>query len=131
MTDELKAYAAEIGISATGVTAFDEKFTFDEHVGKAVGDHVVVCVLEQNYDATQRIPAMRSQEAALAAYGELDDRMVLPHAFHREAGGALRRSRSDCRRLGLVTIPVGEHAALRPAAGRSAAVVLRMRMAIT
>ena len=77
LTDELKDYAAEIGISATGVTAFDEKFTFAEHVGEAVGDHVVVCVLEQNYDATQRIPAVRSEEAALAAYGELEDRMVL------------------------------------------------------
>ncbi|HZC10259.1 MAG TPA: 4Fe-4S dicluster domain-containing protein [Mycobacterium sp.] len=90
MTDELKAYAAEIGISATGVTAFDQKFTFAEHVGKAFGDHVVVCVLEQNYDATQRIPAVRSEEAALAAYGELEDRMVLLAQWLQERGWRAR-----------------------------------------
>ena len=68
LTEELKAYAAEISIGATGVTAFDEKFTFAEHVGKAVGDHVVVCALKQNYGATQRIPAARSEEAADCGY---------------------------------------------------------------
>ncbi|WP_428338953.1 4Fe-4S dicluster domain-containing protein [Mycobacterium sp.] len=76
LTRELKTYAAGLGISAVGVTAFDPKFTFAEHVGKAVGEHVVVCVLEQNYDATQRIPAVRSEQAALSTYGELEDRML-------------------------------------------------------
>ena len=37
-----------------------------------------VCVLEQNYDATQRIPAYRSERAALSTYGQLEDRMALP-----------------------------------------------------
>jgi len=35
-------------------------------------------VLEQNYDATQRIPAYRSERAALSTYGQLEDRMALP-----------------------------------------------------
>jgi hypothetical protein len=36
-----------------------------------------VCVLEQNYDATQRIPAYRSEQAVLSTYGQLEDRMAL------------------------------------------------------
>jgi len=90
LTGELKAYAAEIGISAAGVTGFDEKFTFAEHRGKAVGEHVVVCVLEQNYDATQRIPAHRSEQAASSTYGELEDRMVLLADWLRERGWRAR-----------------------------------------
>ena len=90
MTGELKAYAAEIGISAAGVTGFDEKFTLAEHRGKAVGEHVVVCVLEQNYDATQRIPAHRSKQAASSTYGELEDRMVLLADWLRERGWRAR-----------------------------------------
>jgi ferredoxin len=90
LTDELRAYAAQIGISATGVTAFDVKYTFAEYVGKAVGEQVVVCVFEQNYDATQRIPAMRSEEAALAAYGELEDRMVLLAQWLQDRGWRAR-----------------------------------------
>jgi hypothetical protein len=66
LTAELKDYAAKLGISATAVTAFDANYTFAEHVGKAVGEHVVVCVLEQNYGATQRVPAYRSEQAALS-----------------------------------------------------------------
>ncbi len=86
LTEQLKDYAAELGISATGVTTFDPKYTFAEHTGKAVGEHVVVCVLEQNYDATQRIPALRSEQAALATYGELEDRMVALAQWLRDRG---------------------------------------------
>jgi len=90
LTAELKTYAAEIGISAAGITAFDEKFTFAEFVGNAVGEHVVVCVLEQNYDATQRIPAVRSEQAALSTYGELEVRMVLLADWLRARGWRAR-----------------------------------------
>jgi epoxyqueuosine reductase len=90
LTEQLKDYAAELGISATAVTAFDAKYTFAEHVGKAVGDHVVVCVLEQNYDATQRIPAYRSEQAALSTYGELEDRMTALAQWLRDRGWRAR-----------------------------------------
>jgi epoxyqueuosine reductase len=90
LTDQLKSYAAELGLSATGVTAFDTKYTFAEHVGKAVGDHVVVCVLEQNYDATQRIPAYRSEQAALSTYGELEQRMTALAEWLRDRGWRAR-----------------------------------------
>lgn len=90
LTAELKEYAARLGISATGVTAFDPKFTFAEAKDNAVGDRVVVAVLEQNYDATQRIPAYRSEQAALSTYGELEDRMVALADWLRDRGWRAR-----------------------------------------
>jgi epoxyqueuosine reductase len=90
LTNELRTYATELGLSATGVTAFDPKYTFAEYVGKAVGDRVVVGVLEQNYAATQRIPAYRSEQAALATYGELEERMVALAQWLRDRGWRAR-----------------------------------------
>jgi epoxyqueuosine reductase len=86
LTAELKKYAAALGVSATGVTPFDPKFTFAEYAGKAVGDRVVVCVLEQNYGSTQLIPSYRSVQAALATYGELEDRMIALAQWLRDRG---------------------------------------------
>ncbi|MET8982666.1 hypothetical protein ABZX85_44525 [Streptomyces sp. NPDC004539] len=76
LTAQLKKKAAELGISACGVAVHDPKYTFAEYVGNAVGDRVVICIQEQNFDATQRIPSHRSEEAALSTYGELEDRLV-------------------------------------------------------
>lgn len=90
LTEQLKAYAAELGISATGVTAFEEKYTFAEYKGNAVGQTVVVCALEQNYDATQRIPAHRSEQAALATHGEIEVRIVALAEWLRARGWRAR-----------------------------------------
>jgi ferredoxin len=90
LTADLKVYAATLGISATGITALDPKYTFAEHAGKAAGDRAVVCVLEQNYDATQAIPAHKSEQAALAAYGQLEDRMVALSEWLRKRGWRAR-----------------------------------------
>ena len=37
---------------------------------------MIVCILEQNYEATQRIPAERSEQAAISTYAQLQDRLV-------------------------------------------------------
>jgi epoxyqueuosine reductase len=76
LTLALKRQAASLGISAAGVAHYDPKYTFAEFVGNAVGDRVVVCALEQNYDATQRIPSFTSEQAALATYGQLEDKIL-------------------------------------------------------
>lgn len=86
LTEEFKSYAASIGLSGTAVTAYDPKFTFAEFAGRAVGDTMVVSVLEQNYHATQRIPAHRSEVAALSTYGELEDRMALLARWLQDRG---------------------------------------------
>jgi epoxyqueuosine reductase len=90
LTDELKAYAASVGISAIGVTKFEGKYTFAEYAGNAVGDRVVVFVLEQNYESTQMIPSFRSEQAALATYGQLEDLMIPVADWLRSRGWRAR-----------------------------------------
>lgn len=86
LTDELKCEAARLGISATGVTNFDAKYSFAGFESLAVGDRVVVCVLEQNYESTQLVPSLRSERAALSTYGELEDRLSALAQWLRDRG---------------------------------------------
>lgn len=95
LTAELKAEARRLGISATGVAPFDPKYTFAEYSGLAVGDRVVVCALEQNYHATQRIPSLRAEQAALSAYGQLEDRLVALAEWLRARGYRARPETFD------------------------------------
>jgi ferredoxin len=71
LTAVVKKRAAEIGINAVGVAPYDPKYVWEPFLDKYVGDRVVVCVLEQNYEATQTAPSLRAERAALAAYGTL------------------------------------------------------------
>lgn len=86
LTEGLKREAARLGISATGVTAFDAKYSFSGFADLAVGDRAVVCILEQNYESTQRVPSLRSERAALSTYGELEDRLVELARWLRDRG---------------------------------------------
>ena len=86
LTADLKRQAAALGISATGVAAYDPKYTFAEYLGRNVGDRVVVCVLEQNYRSTQMIPSLKSEQAALSAYAEMEDRVGALAAWLRSRG---------------------------------------------
>jgi epoxyqueuosine reductase len=71
LTVEVKDYAAAIGLSAVGVAQYDPKYTFAPFQGKEVGDRVIVCILEQNWAMTQRIPSARSEQTALSTYAEV------------------------------------------------------------
>ena len=86
LTAALKAKAAELGISAVGIARHDPRYTFAQFAGRNVGDRVVVCILEQNYDSTQLIPSERSERAALATYGQLEDRLVELSGWLQERG---------------------------------------------
>ncbi len=70
LTAEVKAKATELGFSAVGVAPYDARYTLAEHIGRNVGDRVIVCIAEQNYASTQCLPSMRTQQAALAAEGQ-------------------------------------------------------------
>lgn len=76
----LREEAAALGISALGVTSYDPRYQFAEFTDGSgtdpAGDRVIVCVLEQNYEATQRIPSERSEQAALSTYAQLQDRLA-------------------------------------------------------
>jgi Pyruvate/2-oxoacid:ferredoxin oxidoreductase delta subunit len=59
--------AAELGLSTIGIAPYDERYTFAEFSGRGCGETVVVCVLEQNYAATQTIPSLLANRAAYNA----------------------------------------------------------------
>ena len=86
LTADLKAYGASIGLGALGVAPYDERYTFAEYRGLNVGDRVVVALLEQNFRSTQLIPSLRSEQAALSAYCEIEDRISLLAAWLRRQG---------------------------------------------
>lgn len=90
LTRALRTEAARLGLSAIGVTAYDIKYNFAEYHGLNVGDIVIVGLLEQNYDSTQLIPSIRSEKAALATYGQLEDRMTALAQWIREQGYSAR-----------------------------------------
>ncbi|WP_157121275.1 hypothetical protein [Nocardia miyunensis] len=86
LTQALRLEAARLGLSAIGLTAYDIKYNFAEYHGLNVGDTVIVGILEQDYDSTQMIPSVRSEQAALSAYGVLEDRMRLLAEWIRDQG---------------------------------------------
>lgn len=90
LRNRLQAEARRLGLSAIGVTAHDQKYTFEEYRGRAVGDRVVIGVLEQNYPSTQRVPSLTSERAALNTYAQLEDRMSGLADWLRAQGYAAR-----------------------------------------
>jgi epoxyqueuosine reductase QueG len=90
LTAELKAYAAELGISACGVAAYDERYTFAEYRDRQVGDRVVVCALESNWSATQTAPSARAEKAQAAANFALSERLSALGAFLQDRGYAVK-----------------------------------------
>jgi ferredoxin len=75
LTRALKLRAAELGISATGVAEYDPKYTYVEHRDKQVGDRVVICALENDWEATQIAPSTQTEKAKLWCNMELQRRM--------------------------------------------------------
>jgi epoxyqueuosine reductase len=73
LTREVEVWSKDIGISAIGVAAYDEKFTFEEYKAATWYDRVIVCVLELDLELTQSIPSTASERAAYAAYDALGE----------------------------------------------------------
>lgn len=76
LTAELKSEARRLGISAIGVAPYDPRFTFAEKAGRNAGDRMIVCVLEQPWEATQQLPCTASEKVALTTYAVLLERMT-------------------------------------------------------
>jgi ferredoxin len=75
LTSVLKRRARELGFGAVGIARYDPKYTFVGYAGHQAGDRVVVCALEQNDQATQTTPSVRSNRAAYDS--EADGMMML------------------------------------------------------
>lgn len=90
LTGLVKDKASALGLSAVGIAPYNEKYVWEPETGLRVGDTVVVCVLEQNYEATQTAPSLRSERAALTTYGTLYELTNQLAEYLRELGYAAR-----------------------------------------
>jgi epoxyqueuosine reductase len=71
LTRRLKESAARLGMSAIGVAPHDPKYFFGPYLGDGDGGRVIVCMLEQNWEATQTIPSLRAERAHNNTYERL------------------------------------------------------------
>ena len=71
LTAWLRAEAAAIGISTLGVADYDPRYTFADLADEVAGDTVIVCILEQNWTATQLLPGPVPEQTALSTNAEL------------------------------------------------------------
>ena len=73
LSARLHEAAREVGLSAIGVAPYDPRYTFAPYIGEEVGDRVIVCLLEQDWEATQTIPSLWAEQVVQRTYGELTD----------------------------------------------------------
>jgi ferredoxin len=71
LTQAIKEYAAQAGLSAVGLAPYDPKFTLAEYRDQWFGGTVIACVLEKPFGETQTIPSGKAQRGAFNTYGDL------------------------------------------------------------
>lgn len=86
LTAWLHEAAREIGISAIGVAPYDERYTFAPYQGQEVGDRVIVCLLEQDWEATQTIPSLWAEQVVQRTYAELTEAALRLAGMIRDRG---------------------------------------------
>jgi epoxyqueuosine reductase len=74
LSAQVRARASELGLSTVGFAPYDQKYTFAPYQADWHGPTVIVCMLEQNYEATQRIPSTVASDAADSCYSNLMQR---------------------------------------------------------
>jgi ferredoxin len=97
----VKRLAAEIGLSAIGIAPYDRKYTWAEFVNlpdiARIGNRVIACVLEQNWEATQTIPSARGERAAFHDYAKLGPMIHQLATYLRNLGYATHASEGTGR----------------------------------
>jgi epoxyqueuosine reductase QueG len=74
-TQAIRAEAAALGIGAIGFTAYDARYTYAEFAGTHDEGTVIVCLVEQDWQATDTAPSARAERAAFVAYADLMQRV--------------------------------------------------------
>jgi ferredoxin len=69
LTARLKDEARRIGLHRVGVARNDPRYTFETTDAEQL-ENVIVCVLEQDWELTQKIPSDEAEQAAFFGYGE-------------------------------------------------------------
>lgn len=85
MSRLIREEAKRLGLSTVGFAAHDPKYTFDEFAADQL-ENVVVCIVEQDYEATQTLPSGRAERSAFRAYAELIGRVGPLAEFIQEQG---------------------------------------------
>jgi epoxyqueuosine reductase len=86
LTQAVRERAAELGISAIGVAVYDAKYTFVEYAGREVGDRVIVCALEDEYEVSQTIPSVHAEREVYRTAAQLMDLAISLAEFLRSLG---------------------------------------------
>jgi oligopeptide/dipeptide ABC transporter ATP-binding protein len=86
LTRAVRDRAADLGISAIGVAPYDAKYTFAEYAGRQVGDRVIVCALEDDYDVSQTIPSVHAEREVYRTAAHLMDLALGLADFLRSLG---------------------------------------------
>jgi epoxyqueuosine reductase len=74
MSRLIREEAKRLGLSTVGFAKHDPKYTFAEFASDQL-ENVVVCIVEQDYEATQTLPSGRAERSAFRAYAELIGRV--------------------------------------------------------
>ncbi len=69
LADDIRREASRIGLSQVGFAAYDPRYTFDGY--ELVQGSVIVCILEQEWAATQTIPSAKAERCAMRTYADL------------------------------------------------------------
>ena len=86
LRNRVTQHAHSLGINTIAVARFDRKYSCAEHAGMKVGDRVIVCVLEQSYEAMESIPSWGAERAAQECTVDLRDKCVQLAAFLQSLG---------------------------------------------
>ncbi|HEY6760395.1 MAG TPA: 4Fe-4S dicluster domain-containing protein [Baekduia sp.] len=85
----IRAEARRLGISQVGFAKADVKYTYAEFPDP--GDaNIVVCVMEQDWRATQKAPSAKAERAAFRGYGDVLPKAARLVAFLQDLGYAAR-----------------------------------------
>ena len=92
LTKELRARAAELGLSALGIARYDPKYTLAQGAGDWYGDTVIVCIAEEDHAKTQLAPSRAAYMAVWDATTDLVEMTAELAGFLEKKGFRARAS---------------------------------------
>jgi ferredoxin len=85
LTGMVRAEARRIGLSRIGIAANDPRYTFETTDAEQLPT-VIVCLLEQDWELTQKIPSDEAEQAAFFGYAEGMSRSAALAGFLKDLG---------------------------------------------
>jgi ferredoxin len=86
ITRRIREEAAQVGMSTVGFTTYDPHYQYADRPHDGTHNNVIVCIVEQDWAATQTAPSGRSERAAVRGYAELVERVAAVSDFIRGMG---------------------------------------------